>query len=140
MNKKITVIMIIILVLVAIVASTRINKKDETITEFQNNIAKSNLVVKDITFSNIKKTYNEGITTINADVVNNTKRVKNANVQINVIDKNGNKVTSMIQILENLTPGKKQVLSTGIMGNYTDKMYEIEIKLISDKEIEAYNK
>lgn len=46
----------------------------------------------------------------------------------------------MIQILENLKPNKKQVLATGILGNYTDKMYEIKIELISDEEIESLNK
>ena len=44
----------------------------------------------------------------------------------------------MIQAIENIEPDRKKVLSTGIMGNYTD-VKDIEFEVLSDSELSQYN-
>ena len=44
----------------------------------------------------------------------------------------------MIQAIENIEPDRKKVLSTGIMGNYTD-VKDIEFEVLSDSELSQNN-
>lgn len=124
------------LVTVIMLAVTNINKKNSNRkTTFENENAISNVQVKNITFENIRKTFEGNITNIKADVYNNTDKMKNINVKVILKDSNGKELKSMIQIIENIEPGRKKLLQTSIVGNYSD-VNDIEFKIISDSELE----
>lgn len=139
-NKKMIIIIIaIIVVIVTIVTVTTMNKKeDKTKTTFENEKATSEVVLEDIEFKDITKTYDGGVTTIKANVYNNTNSIKDINVEIILKDENGNKVKSMIQAIEGIEPGRKKILQTGITGDYTN-IKDVEFNVLSDVEIQQYN-
>ena len=140
-NKKMIIIIIaVILVIVTIVTITRITskKEDKTKTTFENGKAISEVVLEDIEFKDITKIYDGGVTTIKADVYNNTNSIKDINVEIILKDENGNKVKSMIQAIEGIEPERKKILQTGITGDYTN-IKNVEFNVLSDLEIQQYN-
>ena len=105
---------------------------------FENEKATSEVVLEEIEFKDITKTYNGGVTTIKADVYNNTNVIKDINVEIILKDANGNKVKSMIQAIEAIEPGRKKILQTGITGDYTN-VKNVEFNVLSDAQIQQYN-
>lgn len=139
-NKKILIIISIIVVIIVVVTiiTTKVKQNSRTKTSFENNIATSTVILEDIEFKNITKTYEGGITTIKADVYNNTKTSKDINVKIILKDEQGKEVKSMIQALENIEPERKKILQTGITGDYTT-IKDIEFKVLTDKELEQYD-
>lgn len=141
-NKKIligAVLAGIIIIVIVIILVSGNKKEQNNKSVFEGNQTNSSVVLQEIEFKNITKEYDGGITTIKADVYNNTKKEKNINVQIILKDDQGKELTRMIQVLEKIEPGKKKVLQTGIMGDYT-KASEIEMKVLSDAEVQSYNK
>lgn len=139
-NKKNLIILLVIIVIVIVVIATitiqNKNKEDKTKTSFEDNtLANSVVTVEDIEFKDITKTYESGITTIRANVYNNTNQTKDINVKIILKDDNGKEVKNMIQILEQVEPKRKSVLSTGITGDYTN-IKDIQFKIISESEIQ----
>ena len=140
MNKKFKIIIISIILVIAIIfAITRINKKtNKTNIELDSNNAIADITLEDIEFKDISMSYEEGITTIKANVYNNTKETKSINVKITLKDENGNILKSMIQIIENIEPSTKKLLQTGALGDYT-KVNNIQFEVLSDKDIEQYN-
>lgn len=113
-------------------------KENKTKTTFENEKATSEVVLEEIEFKDITKTYNGGVTTIKADVYNNTNVIKDINVEIILKDANGNKVKSMIQAIEAIEPGRKKILQTGITGDYTN-VKNVEFNVLSDAQIQQYN-
>lgn len=136
-NKKFIIIILLVIVVFTI---TRRNRKDTTVSVFEGNRTVNQIVVEKITFANITKIYNDGVTTIRADVINHTRNTVNANVKVSVMDKNGNEVAKLYQIIENLEPDSSKKMSTAILGNYESEIYEIKIDFVSDEEIEEINK
>lgn len=138
-NKKALIIIFLIVIIIAIaIIITKVKENSKTKTSFENNIATSTVVLEDIEFKNIARTYEGGVTTIKADVYNNTKTSKDINVKIILKDEQGKEVKSMIQALENIEPGRKKILQTGITGDYTS-IKDIEFKVLTDEEIQQYN-
>lgn len=140
-NKKNKIILLLIIVLIAIiifVIAMRDKTKEETKTTFDGETANSNIKIEDIEFTDITKKYEDGVTTIRANIVNNTEETKNINVKIVLKDDEGNEIQSMIQAIENIEPDRKKVLSTGIMGDYT-YVKDIEFEVLSDSELSQYN-
>ena len=142
MNKKkkiIILLIIIVLIAIIILMIAMGNKtKEERRTTCEGETANSNIKIEDIEFTDITKKYENGVTTIRANILNNTNQTKNINVKIILKDENGNEINSMIQAIENIEPDRKKVLSTGIMGNYTD-VKDIEFEVLSDSELSQYN-
>ena len=138
MNKKIIIISII-LVIAIIFAITRTNKNSKKVNiELSENNTIENITLEEIEFKDIGINYEEGITTIKANVYNNTKETKSINVKITLKDENGNEIKTMIQIIENIEPNRKKLLQTGTLGDYT-KAKDIQFEVLSDKEVEQYN-
>ena len=138
-NKKIIILIIVILlIIVTIVTIIRNTKKGKQNTTFENNIATSEIILQDIEFKNIRKEFNNGITTIRAEAYNNTKEQKSINVKIILKDNTGKELTSMIQSLEGITPEGKKILQTGIVGDYSN-IDNIEFKVLSNSDVEIYN-
>lgn len=128
-NKK-TIIIIsiifVILVIIGVIVISNGNKNKSTTIE--NNVATSEIEIQKVTFSNITKKYENGITTIRAEMINNTNNKKDFTVKIILKNEQGQEVQNMIQIVENLEPNRKKILSTGIMGDYTNiKNIEFEV-------------
>ena len=119
MNKKYLILGIVIIIFIIIIVSLSKNK-DVTETIIENEIASNDIKVKDITFSEITKKYQNGITTLSAKITNNTNDIRNFVVKITLKDDNGKIIQSLTQKVENLEPGKIKILSTGIMGDYSN--------------------
>ena len=118
MKKKLILIVIIIAIIVFVIC---INKfKDKTETTIENGVATSDVEIEKVTFSNIKKEYADGITTLSAKMTNNSSDIKNFTVNITLKNDQGNVVQSLTQVVENLEIGKSKILSTGILGDYSD--------------------
>lgn len=136
-NKKVVITIVLAIVVIVgiffIVKNANSNK-----TEFkgegktQNDIKVNNIEFKDIT-----KEYDNGITTIRANVYNHTKETKSINAKIILKNDKGEELTTMIQKIENIEPERKKLLATGIMGDYSN-VSKIEIVEISDDEINQY--
>lgn len=138
-KKKVIISLILFLVIIAIaIIITKVKENSKTKTSFENNIATSTVVLEDIEFKNIARIYEGGVTTIKADVYNNTKTSQDINVKIILKDEQGKEVKSMIQALENIEPGRKKILQTGITGDYTS-IKDIEFKVLTDEEVQQYN-
>ena len=82
MNKKKIIGIIIILIALVILSIIIFKPKGETKTTIENETAQNSVILEDIEFKNITKKYEEGITTIRAEIYNNTKKTKNINVKI----------------------------------------------------------
>ena len=129
-NKKTIIIIsiiVVILVIIGVIVISNGNKNKSTTIE--NNVATSEIEIQKVTFSNITKKYENGITTIRADMINNTNKTKDFTIKIILKNEQGQEVQNMIQVVENLEPNKKKVLSTGIMGDYTN-IKDIEFEVI----------
>lgn len=129
-NKKTIIIIsiiVVILVIIGVIVISNGNKNKSTTIE--NNVATSEIEIQKVTFSNITKKYESGITTIRADMINNTNNKKDFTVKIILKNEQGQEVQNMIQVVENLELNKKKVLSTGIMGDYTN-IKDIEFEVI----------
>lgn len=128
-NKKTIIIIsiiVVILVIIGVIVISNGNKNKSTTIE--NNVATSEIEIQKVTFSNITKKYENGITTIRAEMINNTNNKKDFTVKIILKNEQGQEVQNMIQIVENLEPNRKKILSTGIMGDYTNiKNIEFEV-------------
>ena len=132
-------LIILITIVIAIIAITIVKKDNSaTNTTFENNQAVSNVEIEEITFKNIQKEYTGNITSITADVYNNTEKNKSINVKIVLKDEKGKELKSMIQVIENIEPGRKKLLQTGIVGDYSGAT-DVEFEVLSDREIEKYN-
>lgn len=132
-KKSIVIISVLVLVvLISVVTLVILNSnKDVTNTQFneEENNATNDIVLEDITFSNIKKEYANGITTINATVSNNTNKTKTITIKILLKDNTGNVINEMMQVLEDIEPGIDKVLKTGIVGNYS-YISDIEFQVV----------
>ena len=138
MNKKKLIVIIIILIALVILSVIIFKPKGQTKTTIENETAQNSVILQDIEFKNITKKYEEGITTIRAEIYNNTNKTKDINVKIILKDDSEKEVKSMIQAIENIEPDKKKVLSTGIMGDYT-YIKQVEFEVLDDKELQQYN-
>lgn len=121
-NKKWVILVIVLIVgmIIGLVVALSGDKKQEK----DENVLKLN----DIEFTNITKEYDEGITTIRAEAKNNTEETKSVNVKITLKDAEGNVVIEAEQYLENIEPGKKKLLATGITGDYSNATVELTEK------------
>lgn len=139
-NKKLLIILLVVILVVSagVILKVFFFKEEKTKTSFEDNKATSAIKLEEIEFKEITKIFENGITTIRANVYNNTKETKNINVKILLKDEKGKEIKSMIQALEQIEPGRKKVLQTGITGDYT-QVKEVEFKIISNKELQQYN-
>ena len=127
-QRKIIMFLFVIILVVLIVIFISKSKKN-TETKIENNVAISEVEIEDITFSEIKKTYESGITTVTANMKNNTKKTKNFTIEIILKDESGKEVQSIVQVVENLEAGKTKKLSTGILGDYSN-IKDIQFKIV----------
>lgn len=128
-KKKILILIVIVAVITIVVIFTKNRNRPETIIE--NEVAKNNVEINKVTFSDITKKYENGITTLSAKMTNNTNKTKKFTVQIVLIDDNGKEVQKLTQVVENLEKDKTKILSTGIVGDYTN-IKDIRFELIND--------
>ncbi len=139
-NKKkiitlsITIIIIIGLILIIVVNFNNEKGKDNPSATIDDNKANNDVVVDKVTFSNITKVYDGGITTLKAEMLNSTDKIKNFKLEIVLKDDDGNAVKSVMQVVENLEPNKVKILTTGIAGDYTNiKNIEFKITEVSNE-------
>lgn len=119
MNSKKLLIIIAIIILVVVIVFL-VKPKDTTETTIENNVATSDVEIDKVTFSDITKVYENGITTLSAKMTNNTSKTKNFTVNITLKNEKGEVVQSLTQVVENLETGRSKILSTGIMGDYSN--------------------
>ena len=131
MKKGIKIIISMLLV-VGLVTGCGCKKQEKNKTEIQKDgTAKENTEVKEVTFSDIKLTYEGSITTLEAKMKNNTDKTKSFTVTI-ILKEKGKEVKKLQQIVENLTPEREQILQTGIVGDYS-KIKEVEFEIEGEK-------
>lgn len=140
-KKKLIISLAIVLVIVVLIVLVinGVKKSNNRKTSFEGNTATSNVILEDIEFKNITKNYENGVTSIRAEVYNNTQKVKDINVKIVLKDDSGKEIASMIQTIEGIQAGRKKILQTGMMGDYT-QIKDVEFKVLSDDEINKINK
>lgn len=132
--KKTILTTISLLLVLGLITGCGCDKKEKInnkTTIEDNGNAKSDTKVEDVTFSNIKLNYEGSITTLEADMLNNTDKTKSFTVEIKLID-NKKEVKKFQQIIENLEPNKKQILTTGIVGDYS-YIKQVEFKIMEEK-------
>ena len=130
--KKIILSSISMLLVLGLITGCGTKKKIDNKTAIEDNgNAKSDTKVEDVTFSNIKLNYEGSITALEADMLNNTDKTKSFTVEIKLID-NKKEVKKFQQIIENLEPNKKQILTTGIVGDYS-YIKQVEFKIMEEK-------
>lgn len=132
--KKTILTTISLLLVLGLITGCGCDKKEKInnkTTIEDNGNAKSDTKVEDVTFSNIKLNYEGSITTLEADMLNNTDKTKSFTVEIKLID-NKKEVKKFQQIIENLEPNKKQILITGIVGDYS-YIKQVEFKIMEEK-------
>lgn len=117
-NKKLLIISAIIILIIAIIFLTK--NKNNTETTIENNTATNDITIDKVTFSDITKVYENGITTLSAKIKNNTNKTKNFTVNITLKNDQGETVQKLTQVIENLEAGKSKILSTGILGDYSN--------------------
>lgn len=139
-KKKLIILLAIILIFVILIVLiiNSVKKSNNRKTSFEGNTATSDVVLEDIEFKNITKNYENGVTSIRADVYNNTKKVKDINVKIILKNDSGKEIASMIQTIEGIEAGRKKILQTGMTGDYT-QVEDIEFKVLSNDEINKIN-
>lgn len=129
-RKKQIIIGIILIVIIIIVIIMISNKKEKSIS-LENGISSENVQLEGVTFSHITSHYEEGITTIRANIKNHTSETKSIEIEILLKDENGNQVGNMRQKLDNLEAGQEKVLTTGVMGDYSH-IKDIEMKVVKE--------
>ncbi len=132
-KELIAIIIVIIIIIFGIFVITNIIKNKNLLT-FEQNTATSNIIIQDIEFKNITKEYQNGITSIRAEVYNNKDQIKTIHIKVILKDASKKEVASMIQTLKEIEPGKRKILQTGIMGDYSNFKY-IEFKILSDEQL-----
>lgn len=130
MNKK-NIFIGIAIVIIIVAGVILVKSKDTPETTIENEVAIKDVEVDKVTFSNITKKYEKGITTLSAKMTNNTSKTKNFTVNIILEDDNGKEVQKLTQVVENLETGKSKILSTGIMGDYSN-IKEVKFELVDD--------
>ena len=81
---------------------------------------------KGLEFTNIKFSHTESVTSLNAQVKNTTtNKIPAQLVDINVLDKDGNVMTSFVGEINELEPGETTTIDSGIAANYVNA-YDIE--------------
>lgn len=119
-NKKLLIISAIIITILIIAIIFLTKNKNTTETTIENNTATNDITIDKVTFSDITKVYENGITTLSAKIKNNTNKTKNFTVNITLKNDQGEIVQSLTQVVENLEAGKSKILSTGILGDYSN--------------------
>lgn len=130
MNFKKILIVILVIVAIIFVVSLVISK-DTTETTIENGVATNDVEIEKVTFSQITKKYENGITTLSAKMTNNSSKTKNFTVNITLKDDNGKTVQSLTQVVENLEKGKSKILSTGILGDYSN-INDIKFEVVNE--------
>ena len=140
MNQKRIRLIIVIIAIIAIIAIivklTSSDKKEEkpTYADKQENGTVVNTSKKlaetksynGLEFTNIKFSHTESVTSLNAEVKNTTTNKMEAQlVDINVLDKDGNVMTSFVGEINELEPGETTTIDSGIAANYVNA-YDIE--------------
>ena len=133
MKKKALIGCIIAIVVFVIAAVLIVNNKKVKPVEvtMENGVTEQTVVLKDIEFSQITKTYEGGITTIKAKMHNNSNNDKSLNINITLKDSEGIEVGNMRQTIENVEKGRDKILTTGITGDYSH-VAEITFEVIKD--------
>lgn len=139
-QKRLKVIILVIAIVVAIAIIVKVTSSDPKVEETTSyadkqengtviNTSKKLSEVKQyngLEFTNIKFSHTESVTSLNAEVKNTTSSSIPAQlVDINVIDKNGNIMTSFVGEINELEPGETTTIDSGIAANYVDA-YNIE--------------
>lgn len=127
-KKLVIVLFVIVIISFIIIFITKGRKKTDI--KIENDIATTEIEIEDVTFSNIKKVYENGITTITANMKNNTKKTKDFTIEIILKDESGKEVQRLTQVVENLEAEKTKKLSTGIMGDYSN-IKDIQFKVVN---------
>ncbi len=122
MKKKQIIIGVILLISIAsmIILIVNNNKKrieKKTESTIEDGAVQNDVEIQSLNFSNIKLTYENGITTLTANVKATKKTVTSAMVKILFVDESGTEIKDTVQVIEEVTT-KGKVFTTGFVGNY----------------------
>lgn len=140
MDQKKIRLVIVIIAIIAVIAiivklvSPKQQEEKQTYADKQENGTVVNTSKKlsetktynGLEFTNIKFSHTESVTSLNAEVKNTTSNTTPAQlVDINVLDKDGNIMTSFVGEINKLEPGETTTIDSGIAANYVNA-YDIE--------------
>jgi len=138
-QKKIVVIVAAIAVVIIIALVARGVKKKEPVNNVGNEQTQTKVIegeklsevkkYKGLEISNVTFKIDEKMTEIKADVYNPTnKKTEQQWVTINVLDKDGKRITAIGGIIAALEPGGRTKIDTSILSNGKDKeAYDVEL-------------
>lgn len=133
LGKKQIIILSVVFVVIAIIITMflLLKTKSNNKTSFDGENAIDVVELEKVEFSNITKKYENGITTIEADILSNNKNKKDLIIEIILKDDNLEEVERMRQVIENIEPGRKKRLQTAILGDYSS-IKDIEFKVVEE--------
>lgn len=129
-NATILIVLAIIVIVVVAIVIMSGNKKENVAgnnnsTVIEDEIQKEIKEVKQfkgLEISNIKLKVDNEMMSVTADVYNPTSsRVEKQSININVLDGNGNKITSFTGIIDPVEPGAKRQISSAIVATPADR-------------------
>lgn len=110
--------------------------EDGTKVNTSSKLAKTR-IVDDLEITNIQLVLKDEISTITADVINNTNEVKgNFNVELKIIDKKGNEFITLSAYVERVEPGQTVRLDAAATLDFANA-YDIEITKIEEPDYTA---
>lgn len=139
-QKRLVVLVIAIIVIIAIIVKLTLPKQVEEKTTYADrqengvvvNISKKLSETKQfngLEFTNIKFSHTESVTSLKAEVKNVTSNAIPAQlIDINVLDKDNNKMTSFVGEINELEPGETTTIDSNIAANYVEA-YDIEFSV-----------
>ncbi len=136
-KKKMLILVIVVTIIIGVILVIFIKNSNDKVKDKPNTIiedgkADSDVLVEDVTFSNITKIFDGGVTTLSAEMLNNTNKTKNFKLEIVLKDDDNKAVKSVMQIIENLEPDRTKILTTGIAGDYSN-IKNIEFKVMENE-------
>ncbi len=135
MKKKQIIIGVILLISIAsmIIIIVNNNKKrveDKRESTVENGTIEKDIEIENITFSKAQLKYENGITTLTANV-KSKKDIASITIKIIFLDETGNEIKNTVQVVENITV-KEQVFATGFVGNY-ETVKQVKFEIVKEK-------
>lgn len=141
--KKVLLIMVVIIIIafiIVMIKKSKISTNNNVIyqnyvetaedgTEVNTNpLINKEFLIEELTISNIKFIYKDGITTIDADVANNTENdVDEKMINLILLDKDGNELVKIPAVISKIPAGSTTKINASITLKYIDA-YSLKIE------------
>ena len=135
MKKKQIIIGVILLISIVSMIILIVNNNKKRVEEkkqstIENGTVQKDIEIENITFSDVKLKYENGIITLTSKV-KGKKNIESVTVKIIFLDETGNEIKNTVQVVENITT-KEKVFTTGFVGNY-EAIKQVKFEVVKEK-------